>query len=142
MKFDVRSDRGLIRAAGGSRRYVLISCAAPLIPPKPDRIPVNVAFVLDRSGSMEGEQKIEIVRKAAEKAIGMLRPEDRFSVVVYDDRIDVLIESTVASDEAKHAVRQRLRSTGPRDTDLGGLPDVNRRCISMTRFPRFPPTDG
>jgi len=121
MKFDVRSDRGLIRAAGGSRRYVLISCAAPLIPPKPDRIPVNVAFVLDRSGSMEGERKIEIVRKAAEKAIGMLRPEDRFSVVVYDDRIDVLIESTVASDEAKHAVRQRLRSITARgSTDLGG----------------------
>jgi Ca-activated chloride channel homolog len=121
MKFDVRSDRALIRTAGGSRRYILVSFAAPVALPKAGRMPINVSFVLDRSGSMAGERKIELVREAADKAIGMLREEDRFSVVIYDDRIDVLMESTLASGEAKRAARQQLeRITARNTTDLGG----------------------
>lgn len=117
----MRSDRVLIRADGNSRRYVLISFAAPLAPPKADRMPINVSFVLDRSGSMGGERKIELVREAADKAIGMLSQEDRFSLVVYDDQIDVLMESTAASDEAKREARRRLRQIDARgNTDLGG----------------------
>jgi Ca-activated chloride channel family protein len=121
MKFDVRSDRALIRAAGGSRRYVMVSFTAPLAPPKADRRPINVAFVLDRSGSMAGERKIELVREAVDKAIGMLREDDRFCLVIYDDRIDVLMESTLASGEAKRAARRQLeRITARGSTDLGG----------------------
>ncbi|HSW40302.1 MAG TPA: VWA domain-containing protein [Acidobacteriota bacterium] len=121
MKFDVRSDRALIREAGGSRRYCLVSFTAPVVPPKADRKPINVTFVLDRSGSMGGERKIELVREAVDKAIGMLREDDRFSVVIYDDRIDVLMESTLASGEAKRAARRQLeRVTARGSTNLGG----------------------
>jgi len=73
MTFNVRSDRTLILAGGCSRRYALISFTAPLAPPKAGRMPINVSFVLDRSGSMEGERKIELVREAVDKAIGMFR---------------------------------------------------------------------
>ena len=121
MKFDVRSDRALIRAAGGSRRYAMVSFTAPLAPPKADRMPINVSFVMDRSGSMAGERKIELVREAVDKAIGMLREDDRFSVVIYDSEIDVLMESTPASAEAKRAARKQLeRITARSVTDLGG----------------------
>ena len=121
MKFDVRSDRTLIRTAGGSRRYVLASFTAPLAPPKESRMPINVSFVLDRSGSMAGERKIELVREAVDKAIGMLREDDRFSVVIYDSEIDVLMESTPATAEAKRAARKQLeRITARNTTDLGG----------------------
>jgi Ca-activated chloride channel homolog len=121
MKFDVRSDRSLIRGAGHSRRYVLVSFTAPSTPPKAERLPVNVAFVMDRSGSMGGERKIELVREAVDKAIGMLHPEDRFSLVIYDEQIDVLMESTLASREAKAAARRQLECITSRgSTDLGG----------------------
>lgn len=121
MKCDVRSDRALIRTAGGSRRYALVSFTAPLAPPKADRMPINVSFVMDRSGSMAGERKIELVREAVDKAIGMLREDDRFSVVIYDSEIEVLIESTPASAEAKRAARKQLeRITARNSTDLGG----------------------
>ena len=100
MILSICTDRKLIRAAGRSRRYVLITFTAPAVPPKEGRAPINISLVLDRSGSMGG-QKIELVREAVRKALAMLCPEDRFSLVVYDDRIDVLVTSTPASAEAR-----------------------------------------
>jgi Ca-activated chloride channel homolog len=121
MKFDVKSDRSLIRATGGSRRYVLASFIAPMAAPKESRKPINVAFVLDRSGSMGGERKIELVQEAVDKSIGMLRDDDLFSLTIYDDQIEVLMESTHASIEAKRAARRNLeRLTARGSTDLGG----------------------
>jgi Ca-activated chloride channel family protein len=121
MKFDVRCDRGLIGAAGNSLRYVLVSLVAPAAPPKANRKPINVSFVLDRSGSMAGERKIELVKEAVDKAIGMLRKDDRFSLVIYDDKIDVLMESTSASNEAKKAAKKQLDRVSARgNTDLCG----------------------
>jgi Ca-activated chloride channel family protein len=124
MKFDVRSDRAFVRAAGGSRRYVLASFTAPEAPADPKqegRRPVNVSFVLDRSGSMEGESKIDLVREAAEKAIGMLRDEDIFNLVIYDDQVEILMEPTHASAEAKRAARRKLDRISARgSTNLGG----------------------
>ena len=68
-----------------------------------------------------GGQKIELVREAVRKALAMLRPEDRFSLVVYDDRIDVLVASTPASAEARrNAERMLARIDARGSTDLGG----------------------
>jgi Ca-activated chloride channel family protein len=57
------------------------------------RTPVNVCFVLDRSGSMKGE-KIDRVRKAVTRAIDLLGPQDVLSVVIFDHRNEVLIPAT------------------------------------------------
>lgn len=110
MNIDVRSDRALIRAQGSSSRYVLVSFVAPAASQKTERMPVNIAFVLDRSGSMAGEGKMKLVKDAAAKAIGMLRRDDRFAVVVYDDHVDIVMESTPASREAKSTALQKLRA--------------------------------
>ena len=54
--FTARTDRSLVRAGARSTRYVLLEAAAPKkrAVKQPKRPPVNVAFVLDRSGSMAG----------------------------------------------------------------------------------------
>lgn len=52
--------------------------------------PINLAVVLDRSGSMEGE-KLEEAREAALVAFDQLAGSDVFSLVVYDQEVDVLI---------------------------------------------------
>jgi Ca-activated chloride channel family protein len=81
---------------------------------------VNLAFVLDRSGSMSGG-KLELAKKAIETAVDRLLPTDRFAIVCYDDRIVVVVESTAASREAKTNAIERLRSIDARgSTDLGG----------------------
>lgn len=57
------------------------------------RTPVNVAIVLDRSGSMSGN-KIVKAKEAAIMAINRLDREDIVSVVAYDHRVNVLIPAT------------------------------------------------
>jgi Ca-activated chloride channel family protein len=96
---NVRTDRSLIRAAGRSTRYVLLSFDAPESANAAARPPIDISFVVDRSGSMGGS-KIDLARKAIVQALRLLRPSDRFSIVIYDDEIDVLVPSTTASAEA------------------------------------------
>src|SRR5580765_3035234 len=54
------------------------------------RSPMNLAIVLDRSGSMEGA-KLEKARQAAAMAVDKLNDDDIFSLVTYDDQTDLLI---------------------------------------------------
>lgn len=115
-----RSDRRFIRSAHRSERFVLVELEAPAAPHGPTRDPVNLAFVLDRSGSMSG-QKIELAKRAIETAVDRLLPTDRFAIVCYDDRIDVVVDGTNASREAKTNAIERLRAIDARgSTDLGG----------------------
>lgn len=62
------------------------------------RFPVNVAVVLDKSGSMTGE-KIERAKQAARQAIGRLQSDDIVSVVTYDTTVNVLVPATKLSDK-------------------------------------------
>jgi Mg-chelatase subunit ChlD len=115
-----RSDRRYVRSAHRSERFVLVELEAPAATSKPQRDPVNLAFVLDRSGSMSG-RKLELAKRAVETAVDRLLPTDRFAVVCYDDRIDVVVEGTTASREAKSNAIDRLRSIDARgSTDLAG----------------------
>lgn len=116
----IRTDRPFIRANGRSQRFILARITAPAATARSGRPPVNLAIVLDRSGSMSGA-KLATAKLAVEEAIGHLLPTDRFSVVVYDDKVDVVIESTEATGEARHAAVRRLAEIEARgSTDLGG----------------------
>ena len=118
MSLSLSTDRLLVRAAGGSTRHLHVSFRAPSAPARANRRPITVAFVLDRSGSMSG-QKLALAKRAIDAALNMLRPEDRFSVVTYDDRIDVLVPAMPASAEGRETARQRLDAIGARgSTDL------------------------
>ena len=120
MALDIRIDRHLIGAAGGSVRYLLASVTAPQAPPKTNRDPLHLALVLDRSGSMGGS-KIRLAREAVRQALQNLRPEDRFSLVVYDEEITTVVESTPASPEARrNAMKQLSRIDARGSTDLHG----------------------
>ena len=76
------------------------------------RTPVNVAIVLDKSGSMSG-QKITKAKEAAIMAIQRLRPDDIVSVVVYDHTVSVVVPATKVSDrEAIFAAIRRINAGG------------------------------
>lgn len=119
MHMSLRTDRHLIRAHARSERHLLVDIVAPTAEPRAGRQPVSVALVLDRSGSMDGERKFDLARDAVEQALRMLRPEDRFTLVVYDDEVDVLVPLAAATAEARSLARARLQDVGPRgSTDL------------------------
>jgi Ca-activated chloride channel family protein len=141
----VRPDRTLIRPLSRSQRFLLVDITAPPSDRRTERSPVNLAFVLDRSGSMDG-QKIQLARRAVEEGIRRLDARDRFTIVSYDDQIDTVVESTPASAEAKHNALARLAAIDARGSTnlaegwLRGCEQVARhsrstqidRCLLLT----------
>jgi Ca-activated chloride channel family protein len=71
-----------------------------------ERTPVNVAFVIDRSGSMQGA-RIAQAREAAAAAIRRLDKNDIASVVIFDNQIEVLVQSQPVDDHAAFIDRIR-----------------------------------
>ncbi len=68
---------------------------------------------------MDDERKFSLARQAVDQALRMLRARDCFSVVVYDDRVDVLAASSLATDAAKERAMEALDQVEPRGaTDL------------------------
>jgi Ca-activated chloride channel family protein len=122
-RLSVRPDRRLIRANGRSERFLLVDLVAPTVAPDPSRRrpPVNLGFVLDRSGSMGGKNKIGLARQAVLEAVHRLEDPDRFSAVVYDDQIEVVVDGVVASGESRTLAAERLKSVDARgSTNLHG----------------------
>ena len=97
------TDRRLIRADGRSRRFVLAEITAPAAERRRERLPVNLAFILDRSGSMSGE-KIALAKQTITTALGYLGERDRFSVS----------PTTTSSTWSSRARRRRPRPAGTR----------------------------
>jgi Ca-activated chloride channel homolog len=75
------------------------------------RTPVNVALVIDRSGSMQG-LRIANAQEAAIAALKRLDPDDIASVVAFDDRIDVLVPAQSVADPTTFI--DRIRQVAPR----------------------------
>lgn len=94
------------------------------------RPPVNVALVIDKSGSMQGV-KMERAKEAAIQAIRKLGPQDIVSIVTYDTTVSVLAPATKASDKATlfDAVR-RIRAGG--DTAL--FAGVTKGAAEVRKF--------
>ena len=120
MNLNVQTDRTLVREAGKSTRYALLTFTAPDAVRTSTRPPLNVSFVIDRSGSMGGS-KITLARDAVVQALRMLRDTDRFSVIAYDNEIDIVVPSTHATAEAvRNGAEQVKRLQARGNTNLSG----------------------
>ena len=114
----VRSERALVRAKSGGHRHLVVSIDAPKLANAAARRAMNLAFILDRSGSMSSG-KLDHAKGAALEGIGRLRPDDRFAVVVYDREITVTTPSTLATEAARRQAGVALSDVQPRgSTDL------------------------
>jgi Ca-activated chloride channel family protein len=102
----------------GGTVYLQISITAPAIE-TPHRRPMNLSVVLDRSGSMADDGKIEYAKRALFTLIDQLQPDDIFSLVIYDDVIEVLRHAHRVRD--KRELRHLVDEVYPRGaTNLGG----------------------
>jgi len=95
--FTARLDQGTLLAGSDEDRFLVITVTAPE-PEGGRRMPVDVAVVMDTSGSMSGWHKIDYARMAARELVGSLRPGDRFSLVTFSDRARVLLPSQEIGD--------------------------------------------
>jgi len=74
--------------------------------------PINVALVIDKSGSMQGG-KIIHAKEAANMAVDQLRKDDIVALISYDDEVTVMLPATKATDKDMiHAAINRLSAGG------------------------------
>ncbi len=84
-----------------------------------DRSPLNVAVVLDRSGSMGDQGKIEYAKAALYKLIDQLATNDILSIVIYDDVVEVVRHAQRVGN--KWELKRIVDEVYPRNaTNLGG----------------------
>ncbi|MDR1651340.1 MAG: VWA domain-containing protein [Synergistaceae bacterium] len=78
-----------------------------------NRAPLAIALVVDKSGSMGADGKMENAKRGALEALELLRREDMAAVVAYDSEAFVLVEATPAdkTDSFRRAV-SRLKAGG------------------------------
>jgi Ca-activated chloride channel family protein len=141
-----RAAYGVAPAADTDRAAVFIQMgfASGIDPETFRRPPLNLAIVVDRSGSMQGE-KLQAVTQALSRLIDQLTQEDRLSLVLFDDRVDVLVPSTeVTSREQLRRALSRITARGSTDMASGlragyeqvaayaGTPGVNDRVLIFT----------
>lgn len=95
------------------------------------RMPLNFGLVLDRSGSMAEDNKIDQLRDAVKRIVDQMDPNDFVSVVAFDSQTEVLVSSQMAHDKAgiKHQVdRLKARSTTEMAPALqAGLAEVQKQ---------------
>lgn len=76
-----------VLAGKGGHLDVLVRVQAASVPGA-ERPPLDLALVLDRSGSMAGA-KLEAAKQAALETVRKLAPEDRLTFISYDDEVRV-----------------------------------------------------
>lgn len=90
--FEADGEYQVLEAGKGPQRLVVRARIAPSGMAEA-RAPLAVALVLDKSGSMMSDGKIENARKGALEALKMLDPRDVAAVVVYDDGVSVPVKA-------------------------------------------------
>lgn len=98
-----------------------------------ERTPVNLALVIDRSGSMSDRGKMEYAKEAARRIVGLLGKDDRLTVVAYSTDAEVLLPIRKIVD--KETALSVIDSLYPTDsTNLsGGLTTGIEQLKSLTK---------
>ena len=130
------------RPVRSTRFYLVTTVVAPTIDERErsDRPPLNLSFIVDRSGSMSGG-KLDLARQGVEYAVSLLNRRDTISLLVYDDTVDLLVSQRKAGRDARDKAVRRLRRIHPRGStalaegwatgfaQLAPLADEDRQAI-------------
>ncbi len=142
MKLDALFDYQRIARATPREVTLLLRLTAPPAT-RTDRTPLNLAVIVDRSGSMDGE-KLSHTRKAIQTLITHLDAQDRLCVVLFDTHVETLLPPTPVQDkDALKTIVNRIESGSATNLSGGWLqgirllsesaaPDRINRCLLLT----------
>lgn len=120
LKLNLSVSHKYLRPDSLQKVYVMLQIVQPKVELEKNRIPVNVSFVLDRSGSMSGD-KLSFTKKAVTFALEHLDSEDTVSVVTFDDEVDVLVLPQKAVNKDQMAILVKSIRPGGCTNLSGGL---------------------
>jgi len=136
---NVAMDKPLLLAGEKQTAHIRVGLTGFTMETGDKRTPVNVAIVLDKSGSMSGK-KIAQAREAAIAAIQRLGANDIVSVVTYDSTVNVLVPATRLTDRAMFERKiRRIESGGSTALFAGvskGAREI-RKFLSRNRVNRI-----
>ncbi|MBN1868331.1 VWA domain-containing protein [Candidatus Sumerlaeota bacterium] len=130
VRIDVAIDKPVLLANEAQTAYVRVAIVGVPRPSAEERAPVNMAIVIDKSGSMRGE-KIEKARDAAIQAVKRLGPDDIVSIVLYDTTVQVLVPATKLTDKGPVIDAIRGIGVGGRTALFAG---VSKGAQEMRKF--------
>jgi Ca-activated chloride channel family protein len=136
MQVSASFDRKLIWHQGGSVRYLVVEVSAsPAEAPK-QPVPLNLALVVDTSGSMTGSP-LDSALEAAHGVLQQLTGADRLSIVSFASEAQVHLAAT-AMDSAGRARAQAavagLKADGSTNLSAGWL--LGAECVARGRAER------
>ncbi len=116
----VQSESNLIARQTPTQRVLELRVRPPENQKANQRTPLNIAMVLDRSGSMHGF-KLEYVKQAAQHVIQLLADQDRAALVTFDDEVTVNFPTAQINRHARSEITERISGihTG-NSTNLSG----------------------
>ncbi|MCW3051432.1 MAG: hypothetical protein JWN14_602, partial [Chthonomonadales bacterium] len=127
LQMELRQDRTMITRESVAKRIIEVVITAPTPEVASKRMPLNIALVLDRSGSMEGD-KLRYVQQAACHLIDQLDAQDQVALVSFDNVTDILAPSTAVSVSQRDTLKRHvngLHARGGTDLFSGWLHGAN-----------------
>jgi Ca-activated chloride channel homolog len=110
--FEMHTDLDLVASEVPTQRVLELVVIPPSARVTLTRPALNLALVIDRSGSMSGD-KIDNVRRAAGHVLDLLNEQDQVAIVAYDDTINVLSPSQHVTPKARPLLKSRIEELMP-----------------------------
>ncbi len=113
--FSANGEYSILAAGAGRQKLIVRALVGPSGAAR-QRAPLAVALVLDKSGSMMSDGKMENAKKGALEALRMLDPQDVAAIVVYDDGVSVPVPARAVGggpeDPVFYRAISRIRAGG------------------------------
>jgi Ca-activated chloride channel family protein len=87
-------------ARGGQLTLLQMAMNSTVDPATVTKPPLQLAVVLDHSGSMAAAGKMDFARQGVKELINALAPEDTFTLIVFDDQVKTLFGPARVTDKA------------------------------------------
>ena len=134
----------LVTAAAASEIGIRVKITARALPPA-NRPPLDLALVLDTSGSMEGDA-IDALRASAQEVVRKMRDGDRIAVIAFHSKVDVLVPTTPLDDVSRARIDRAIAqinangttdlvgglAAGAQQVQAAGLPDAIHRIVLLS----------